>query len=235
MSARPPELLPFMRRLVAIASVDRQGRLRLPPERDLAVQFEMQRSTMREYLATLDHLGFIQRTQGRGTFLQMPQPDFLQLYFDLALQLNYVSVDALENAREMLEREIVQSAATQATDADITHLHRLRDRITAPENVEDGISADYEFHEHLAWMTGNPIIMMLVQGLASVLRQVLFHRRALVRSVPDAAMRTNATHDAIIEALEARDPEAARKAMQRHFRIWNEQSLAVQANRDKVK
>ncbi len=219
-----------MRRLATIASVDRQGRLRLPPERALATQFDMQRSRMREYLATLEHLGFIQRTQGRGTFLQMPNPDFLQLYFDLALQLNYVSVESLESAREMLEREIVQSAAAQVRPNDIAHLRYLGDRIKAPKDIEDGISADYEFHEHLAWMTGNPIIVMLIQGLASVLRQVLFHRRVLVRGNTNAAEQTNATHDAIIYALEAGDPEAAREAMQRHFQVWNEQSIAIQAN-----
>lgn len=233
MSTQTVELIPFMRRLTAIANVDRNGQLRLPPERELAVTFEMQRSNMREHLATLEHLGFIQRTQGRGTFLQMPQPDFLQLYFDLALQLNYVSVESLENAREMLEREIVQSAATQASADDISRLRTLRDRIKKPKDVEDGISADYEFHRHLAWMTGNPIIIMLVQGLATVLRQVMFHRRVLVRRDTEAARQTNATHDAIILALEAHDPEAARGAMLRHFQVWNEQSLAVQAQLDR--
>lgn len=221
-------LLERLRDLVAITRLDDQGRLRLPPERELAVHFGMQRSNIREHLATLEHLGFIQRTQGRGTFLQMPKPDFVQLYFDLALQLNYVSVDALESAREMLEREIVQQAAQQASAVDIEKLTQLCERIKTPVNIEDGIAADYEFHEQLAYMTRNPVVIMLFQGLASVLKQVLHHRRVMVRRTPQGSTQTNATHDAIIEALRQHDPEAARQAMSTHFEVWNEQSLLAQ-------
>lgn len=224
-------LLARLRELVTITRMDEQGRLRLPPERELATHFGLQRSSLREHLATLEHLGFIERTQGRGTFLKMPKPDFVQLYFDLALQLNYVSVEALESAREMMEREIVQQAARLAEDRDVAALSALRDRIKNATSIEEGITADYEFHEQLAWMTRNPVIMMLFQGLASVLKQVLHHRRVLVRRSSDSADQTNATHDAIVEALKARNPEAARQAMSAHFEIWNEQSLRIQSLR----
>lgn len=87
------------------------GENRLPPERRMAELLQVQRSTLREALATLENLGVIERTQGRGTYLRLPDARIIQLYFDLALRLGYVTIEELETAREMLEREIARRAA----------------------------------------------------------------------------------------------------------------------------
>jgi DNA-binding GntR family transcriptional regulator len=60
-----------------------------------------------------------------------------------------------------------------------------------------------------------------------LLRRTLYRRHFLVRSVPGAATRTDASHGPIVDAIRARDSEAALAAMDAHFRIWDEESSKV--------
>lgn len=221
-----------LKRVILAAETDAKGRVRLPPERTLAEQLGVQRSTVRERLASLENIGVIRRTRGSGTYVQMPNPGFVQLYFDLAVKLGYVSVAEMERAREMLEREIARVAASHATDDDVAELARLYEVMVHARTIEVGLNADYEFHQRLAYMTRNPVVILLIEGLSSVLREVLYRRRVLVRRVPSGAERTNATHPAIVEAIRARDPEAAMAAMDEHFRVWEEQASSIASSRD---
>ncbi|QUJ69694.1 FadR family transcriptional regulator (plasmid) [Photobacterium sp. GJ3] len=215
-----------LRDVLETAKTDEKGRLRLPSERDLSELLSMQRTLVREQLATLENLGFVQRVRGSGTFLQMPQPAFVQIYFDIALRLGFISVDALEAAREMLEREIAYCAAHNATDADIAKLEEYLVEMGNP-NVHESLAADYDFHRHLAYMTRNPVIILIIQGLASVLKEVVHRRRVLVRQSRQSMSKTNDTHQAVIDALKNRDPDAAKDAMNIHFRIWDEESKGL--------
>ena len=211
--------------VLAMAEMDKTGRLRLPAERKLAEQMKLQRSTVREQLATLENLGFICRTRGSGTFLQMPKAEFVQSYFEIALQLGFISVEALEGAREMLEREIVYNAAYKTTDDDVIKLEHWQSvMMDSNSSISDSLAADYAFHRHLAYMTQNPVIILIIQGLASVLREVVHRRRVMVRRSAESMEQTNGSHQAIIEALRNRDPEVAKKAMDMHFRVWDQQS-----------
>ncbi|QEM83143.2 FadR/GntR family transcriptional regulator [Halomonas binhaiensis] len=155
----------------------------------------------------------------------MPEPVFIQLYFELALKLNYISVDHLETAREMFEREIVQAAAVNHQDHELDRLEALCDKIVNSTDVMEGLQADYEFHEQLAIMAKNPAILIIFQGLSSVLKKVLHQRRVLARQSPVSQEKTNETHVAIVAAVKTRNREMARQAMDQHFETWNQQTM----------
>lgn len=225
MSDIDSDLLTKLHDFVSVSELSRDGRLKLPPERTLCERFSMHRSSVRNLLSVLQSLGFIERRQGSGTFLKMPEPVFIQLYFELALKLNYISVDHMETAREMFEREIIQAAATHHTPQELEKLERLCERIVTTTDINDGIQADYEFHEQLAIMAGNPAILIIFQGLSSVLKKVLHHRRVLARQSPQSLKKTNETHIAIVAAVKARDSDLARQAMFDHFETWNQQTM----------
>ena len=227
MSELDPNLLSKLNDFVSVSELSRDGRLKLPPERALCERFSLHRTSVRNVLSVLQSLGFIERKQGSGTFLKMPQPVFIQLYFELALKLNYISVDHLESAREMFEREIIQAASSNFNSKDIERLESLCNRIVNSTDVLEGIEADYEFHEQLAIMARNPAILIIFQGLSSVLKKVLHQRRVLARQSPEAQKKTNETHIAIVQALKTRDPELARQAMDSHFETWNQQTMKV--------
>ena len=203
------------------------GSLKLPTERELAARLGIQRSTLRERLSTLEHLGILERTQGSGTYISLLNSDFMQLYFDLALALGFIDIDEMEVAREMLEREIVRRAAEVANDEAIDELEMLANRMLTAETPEQRLSADIKFHMQLAHAARNPVISLMIDGLSSVLQRVLNRRRYMVRSVPDAAERMDATHMPIVMALRRRDPEEAMRLMDRHFRVWDDLSSQI--------
>jgi GntR family transcriptional repressor for pyruvate dehydrogenase complex len=88
--------------------------------------------------------------------------------------------------------------------------------------VLEGIQADYEFHELLAIMAKNPAVLIIFQGLSSVLKKVLHQRRILARQSREAQKKTNETHTAIVDAIKTRNRESARQAMHSHFETWNQ-------------
>ncbi len=225
MSAIDPSLLDRLKEFVSISDLSKDGRLKLPPERALCEHFGMHRTSVRNVLSVLQSLGFIERKQGSGTFLKMPEPVFIQLYFELALKLNYISVDHLETAREMFEREIVEAAAVNHLEPELVRLESLCDKIVNSTDVMEGLQADYDFHEQLAIMAKNPAILIIFQGLSTVLKKVLHQRRVLARQSPVAQEKTNETHIAIVAAVKARSRKLARQAMDQHFETWNQQTM----------
>jgi GntR family transcriptional repressor for pyruvate dehydrogenase complex len=215
--------------IVEVGARGGAARLRLPAERDLASRLQIQRSTLRERLATLEHLGMLERTQGSGTYVNLMNSDFIRLFFDLALALGYIGADEMEGARELLEREIARQAARVASKEDIDELETICRRMEEAATTEACLAADYQFHMKLAHSARNPVITLIIEGLSSVLRRVLARRRYVVRSLPDAAAQQNATHMPIVETLRRRDPEEAMAAMDEHFRVTNELQAKVRS------
>jgi GntR family transcriptional regulator, transcriptional repressor for pyruvate dehydrogenase complex len=197
-------------------------RFRLPTERALAASLAVPRSLVRERLAALEHLGVVERTQGSGTYVNPPSPEVIRWYFDLALTLGYIGTDEIQATRAMLEREIARQAARVATPEDVAELDRLCQRMTEASSPDERTAVDYDFHRRLALAARNPVILLIIDGLAGVLRRVLARRRALVASLPAAAHQQDAAHPPIVEAIRARDPERAAAAMDEHFRITDE-------------
>ncbi|GAC1402896.1 MAG: FCD domain-containing protein [Candidatus Velthaea sp.] len=204
--------------------------VRLPPERDIAQTLGVQRSTLREALATLTHLGILNRTQGRGTYVSLLRSDFVQLYFNVALAVGHITIDDLETLREMLEREIVRRAVSTATARDVFDLEERALKMESAKTTKERLDAEYEFHGLLATMTHSPVIELLMDGLSSVLRQALRRRRYAVRSLPGSAERMDAIHLPIAKAIGRRDEDAAVAAMDEHFALWSTLCAELAAN-----
>ena len=213
--------------LASAADSKETGRIRLPPEREIAQRLGIQRSTLREPLATLTHLGILHRTQGRGTYVSSLRSDFVQLYFDIALAVGQISIEDLEMLREMLEREIARRAAITATPRDVVDLHELALRLENSHSISERLDIEYEFHRRLASTTGSPVIELIMDGLSSVLRRILANRVNAVRSVPGSAKKMDAAHMPIAVAIGRGDPEAAVAAMDDHFSVFSELSAKL--------
>jgi DNA-binding FadR family transcriptional regulator len=226
--------LPVLVRSLAEQAVPEPGtgRLRLPTERDLGALLEISRGSLREQLSMLEMLGFLDRTQGRGSYLRVPDAGFLRLYFDLSRQLGQLTQEQFGAAREMLEISVAEAAAGLAGPADVAALRGLVDEMVRAADAgeeERALEADLEFHRRLFTVVDNPIFNLVRDGLAHVLRGAVADRRRLaVEREPAAegsgerqpARPSDAVHYEIVEALAARDPDAARTAMRRHFLVW---------------
>ena len=90
---------------------DEHGRVRLPTERELSELLDVQRPTVRERLTVLETLGFVNRRQGSGTFLSLPNAQVLQFYFEVSLKLGFLSLDQIQKALEMIGMEMAPTPA----------------------------------------------------------------------------------------------------------------------------
>ena len=221
MAARLEELVG---RLLAVTVPDGSGARRLPPERELCAQLEISRGALREQLAMLENLGLLRRRQGHGTYLAAPDAGFVRTAFTLMQHVGYLDEASLTEARQLLEETIAAAAAPVVTEADLRELTALADDILRSSAAGDhraAARADLAFHRRLFAVVDNPIISMVGEGLGDVLSENVASRRKRARAgsepVAGRPISTDAVHLEIIDALETRDPGAARAAMRHHF------------------
>jgi GntR family transcriptional regulator, hexuronate regulon transcriptional repressor len=184
---------------------------RLPAERELAVKYNVSRPTVREAIIALEVQGLVEVRVGSGAYvLRLPGKEDLPGFNITAFELT--------EARLLFEGEAAALSATQITDEELTAIERLVEAI-AQENLQpDGAErADREFHLAIARATRNTAILEAIEHLwdlrSTSPEAALLHekaRRANIKPVVDE-------HTAILEALRARDPAAARTAMRSHL------------------
>jgi GntR family transcriptional repressor for pyruvate dehydrogenase complex len=222
----------FATRLLALATIEPDtGARRLPPERELGDALGMSRGALREQLAVLERLGFMHRTQGRGTYLDTPSYGFVRTYFTVARSMGYITGSHVAEARVLLEEAVAESAARSATPEQLASLRDAVARmVTGEESGDlDAIhTADADFHRRLLQIVDNPVLQFLQEGLRRSLDEDMRARRDSVTRDQAGSVFDN-SHDDIVQAIADRDPDAARLAMRRHFGIADGRDEANEA------
>lgn len=198
---------------------------RLPPERELAEKFGVSRVAVREAQIALQAVGRIKIKTGSGAYV-------LDAQADAKGKLPNVSAFELTEARALFEAEAAALAAVQIDDATLAQLERYIEIManTSPDD-KAGELADKNFHRAVASASGNAAITYVIETLWS-LRTDLEPVKAVYDSVCGADFGARAPeHAAILDALRARDPAAARVAMRKHFTRLLESMLDVTEER----
>jgi GntR family transcriptional repressor for pyruvate dehydrogenase complex len=195
------------------------GRLKpgdqLPAERELAEQFGVSRTAVREAVKALREKGLVEAYPGRGTFVTNVTSQTVRESLERLARIGQVDASVhLVEVREILEPEIAARAARRANDR---HLDAMREAVAdmdaALTDEEGFIEADLDFHLALAEATENPLIPTLIDSIVGLLRE----QRARIFRVPGGPERGQFHHKQILAAIERHDPEAAREAMRAHL------------------
>lgn len=186
---------------------------RLPPERELAGRFGVSRTSLRDALRRLEFLGYLEVRQGDGTYLRSPDGAALASPFLSLMRARSQQAGDLLEFRLMLEPEVAALAAERLTPAGARALEASLARQRQTGGVGAQLSAeDGAFHELLAQMAGNAVVVQTLGTLSELLRDV----RAF--SLPAAGYRqTTDDHARIVQAVLAQDRDGARQAMRRHL------------------
>lgn len=189
---------------------------KLPSERELAIQFGVSRTSVREAMKALSLRGLIEVTPGRGTFITDQTSQALRQSMNLMFQLGKMDANRyLLELREILEPEIAAMAATRATKE---NLDAMREAVEAMDRSLDDVGtyveADLDFHLSLAESAHNPIILSLLDSLISELREQRFRSA----NVEGALHRGQPNHKAVLAAIEQGDTETARRTMIKHMK-----------------
>ncbi len=196
---------------------------KLPPERELAAALNVSRPSLREALRALSIMGIVEIRQGAGTFVTSLETDLLVQHLDFVFSLDTSTFVNLFEARQILEVGIAAMAAQRITDDEIEQLQAFMETSHCQVHEESAtfLQADHKLHTMIAEFARNPILLRffdVVNGLGSVSRQ----RR---RVKPEEVQRTVVEHQAIVDAIVSRDPEAAQQAMMSHLESGRQRLL----------
>ncbi|GMV57628.1 FadR family transcriptional regulator [Betaproteobacteria bacterium PRO7] len=205
-----------------IAALIRRGEFkpgsRLPPERDLAKQLGVSRPSVREALIALEVEGFVEVRIGSGVYVTSAGSRRAGGRVGKAALPPDSGPFELIEARRLVESECAAQAARHASAAQMRRMKAALAtmRTDGRRNVVP-LEGDQRFHECVADASGNSALAMLVRTLWAQRTGPLFLRLEHHFDTPALWSAAIAEHQAILAAIESRDPGAARAAMRRHL------------------
>jgi GntR family transcriptional regulator, transcriptional repressor for pyruvate dehydrogenase complex len=196
---------------------------RLPSERALAEQFGVSSNTLREALRSLEHAGLLRLQKGAtgGAFITEVSGDTIATGLLDMFHSGSIQAAQLTEARIWLESIVVREACQRATPEQIEQLREnVRDSEEANERGDLATRAEVnlEFHRILTRMTGNPVMVIVMDSVLGVLRHFV------VTIGPYENSFVLPSRKRFIKLLEARDApgavaemEASLKRLQRSY------------------
>ena len=124
----------------------------------------------------------------------------------------------MEEVRRALEAEVAELAATRRNQADIQRIRQAITRLDkAVQGGGDGVDEDVQYHRAIADAARNPFLIGTLEYLGQFLRGATRVTRANEARRADFARQVRDEHEMIVQAIEAGDPVAARKAAAQHM------------------
>jgi GntR family transcriptional repressor for pyruvate dehydrogenase complex len=184
---------------------------RLPPERDLAEQLGIARSTLRQALTTLVESGHLVAVRGRtgGTFVAEAPP----MAESTGLELEGEWRDLLDY-RVAIECGAALLAAERATP---DQLDRLEGHVATMANVLEDFPAyrraDVLFHLGLAEAAGSPRLVSAMTEVQGAMSELIAH----IAHPPRVLEHANGQHGRIVEHLRHRESARAVRLVREHL------------------
>ncbi len=197
---------------------------RLPPERDLAKMLGVSRPTVREAMIALEIAGLVEVRVGAGAFVTDKAVTNGAAASNGRLFEN-VGSSPLEliAARRTIEPEVAALAAQLATPDEIAAIAETVAMIAAATDTASHRAADHQFHVRIGLASHNNILTTIVDECWAEMYSPMFERMGAItgliitRCSPQQKDTTIAEHEKVYRAIAARDPDAARAAMDAHL------------------
>ena len=205
---------------------------RLSSVRDLADQFGVSRTVVREAVGGLVAKSLLEVRHGSGITVSRPTAQSVAQSMSHFLRGGQHEYHKVLEVRRTLEIEIASLAAQRRTAADLGNLRALLDEMASlQDGGEQFVHNDVAFHAVLARATQNELYVLLLDSIAPLLIEV----RRLALSAPGGRAGALQYHPAIFEQVKARNASGARGAMRRHLHEAESTmraALAVQSGGD---
>lgn len=198
----------------------------LPSERELMSRFEVSRSTVREALRILSGHGLIEVRRGRmgGSYVCNPPTELVVQSLDMFIKGHDIRLVDLVLAREAIECAAAAQAAVSRTEE---QLEELRQHCVACEealhDVAAFVQANLDWHLAMVRTSNNPLFMAFMTSITPAIHT------ATDRTEFDLRIRKAVVgvHWQIFLAIHDRDPEAARRRMQRHLLAYGDKLKSI--------
>ena len=208
---------------------------KLPAERDLASQLQVSRASVREALIALEVIGLVDVRVGNGVIvcdnasqpseesvmLQAGRDQWADVDDELDIQLDFsaeLPPFSLLQTRRLIEPETAALAARHASEAELALIEQAYQQ-NCRDNRQGSAThpGDRLFHIRIAQASGNPAYAFVIAHLLGHRYGSMFRSLQQHYTPQDMPHRSETEHLAILQALKARDPRAAKKAMKDHL------------------
>lgn len=206
-----------------IAAQIRDGRMppgaRLPTEQEMMAALGVSRTVVREAVSALRAEGLVVTRQGSGAFVA-EDASRVPFRIDPGSMGSIADVLNVMELRLAIEVEAAALAAERATSAQVAAIMRAHAAMGAAIAREDAaVNEDFLFHRAIAGATANTQFPQFLEFLG---RHVIPRQRIRVaiadpKEQREYLARIQREHLRIGQAIKARDPADARKAMRAHL------------------
>lgn len=192
---------------------------RIPPERKLADELGVSRTVIREAMVYLELIGVAEIRKGSGVYVTQDEP------IQLPQELPDVTPFEVTEARRVLESQLAAIAAEKASQSLIDELEECvilmesAKRFSKPElRKSASVDADMQFHVLIAQASENPLLIKFhAELMQNHMGGEMWARLNIMAGEPAERGIWTDDHRNVLEAIKARDPQAAYNAMQNHL------------------
>lgn len=189
---------------------------KLPAERQMADQFGVGRSHVREALKKMESYGIIKTLPQSGSVIAGLETSVLEGLITDILKLDNCDFYSLVETRLVLEMNSVRFCALRRTDADIEELERTAEKYN--EKIAQGLSAveeDLAFHRAIATGSKNSVLKsLLLTIIPDIISNYAKHKMCSTSVVRNKAMME---HMDLIEAIKRKDAAEAEVILKEHL------------------
>jgi len=205
--------------LLILRGILRPGE-RLPGERDLATKMGVSRPSLRQAIADLQKRGLLTSKAGAGMFVaDVLGSAFSQALVKLFSRHDEAVFDYIDFRRD-LETLAAERAARLASDTDLKVINAIFTKMQAAHskrNPADEARLDADFHMAIIEASHNVIMLHMMRSMFQLLRDGVFYNRQVMFAQKTTRASLLDQHRAINDAIQARDPDATRHAVQAHL------------------
>ena len=189
----------------------------IPSETVLTKELGVSRASLRTVISRFSALGILKPEQGKGCFLKTSDVRQHMENFSRLTHSDYIDISKLLSFRLMIEPNASEMCAGLDSEKHSELIAKLKESLEdMRESVDDRenfIKADLQFHKLLGFACGNELIGMALSDVfgateksAKDTNQIFGYEHGLK------------FHKRILEAIEKKDPKAAKKAMEQHLK-----------------
>src|ERR1700677_2501516 len=189
---------------------------RLPPERELARELKISRSSLRAGIGFLAAMGVLKSRHGAGTFVSTGPPALDSSSLSVLGALHGFLPWQMFEARLVLEASVASLAAERATDEHIAELaEEVTEMYASLDDPHEYLIHDVRFHRTVARAAGNPILATLMETITANLYE---HRSKTVANAVDLKEAAE-MHREIYRAIRSHNPPQAKHTMEQHLSL----------------
>jgi GntR family transcriptional regulator, transcriptional repressor for pyruvate dehydrogenase complex len=186
----------------------------LPTEGDLAAQFGVHRSTVREGIRQLEQAGLVKRGAAKRMYVLRPQADETAEKARLGLMMHGVSFLEAWEALLAFQPEAMRMATTRLSASDLDALRSAANSLADETNADRTVDIAGAFFQTIAASLDNKVMLVVLQSLNLLVMSSLAR---VIAQLPNAGRRIGEAQLIIIDACRAGDSDKAARWMRRHI------------------